>query len=73
MIWNSIPLMTAFDLSIIAVTAYAIWRCQAIGLGKSLFSPLSGRLLIALGPLAVCLFYLIDLVLPFRPNRFAAG
>jgi hypothetical protein len=31
MIWNSIPLMTAIDLLIIAVTVYAIWRCRLIG------------------------------------------
>jgi len=31
MIWSSIPLMTAIDLLIIAVTIYAIWRCRLIG------------------------------------------
>jgi hypothetical protein len=34
MIWYSIPLMTAIDLLIIAVTIYAIWRCRLIGPSK---------------------------------------
>ena len=62
MIWNSIPFMTAIDLVIIAVTIYAIWRCQLIGPRKRRSAPQIGLRLIALGLLAVCLFYFADLV-----------
>ena len=62
MIWNSIPLMTAIDLLIIAVTIYAIWRCRLIGPSKRPSAPQIGLRLIALGLLVVCLFYFADLV-----------
>ena len=61
MIWNSIPLMTAIDLLIIAVTIYTIWRCRLIGPSKRPSAPQIGLRLIALGLLAVCLFYFADL------------
>ncbi len=61
MIWNSIPLMTAIDLLIIAVTVYAIWRCRLIGPSKRPSAPQIGLRLIALGLLVVCLFYFADL------------
>jgi len=62
MIWNSVPFMTAIDLLIIAVTIYAIWRCQLIGPSKRPSAPQIGLRLIALGLLAVCLFYFADLM-----------
>ncbi len=62
MIWNSIPLMTAIDLLIIAVTTYAIWSCRLIGPSKRPSAPKVGLRWIALGLLAVCLFYFADLV-----------
>src|SRR5215813_5973851 len=61
MIWDSIPLMTAIDLLIIAVTIYAIWRCLLIGPSKRPSAPQIGLWLIALGLLVVCLFYFADL------------
>jgi adenylate cyclase len=61
MIWNSIPLMTTVDVLIIAVTVYAIWRCQLIGPSKRPSAPKIGLRWIALGLLAVCLFYFSDL------------
>ena len=61
MIWNSIPLMTTIDVLIIAVTVYAIWRCRLIGPSKRRSAPRVGLLLIALGLMAVCLFYAADL------------
>src|SRR5215472_4456871 len=61
-IWNSIPLMTAIDLMIIAMTIYAIWRCQLIGPSKRPTTPQIGLRLIALGLLVVCLFYFADLI-----------
>ena len=62
MIWDSIPLMTAIDLLIIAVTIYAIRRCRLIGPSKRPSSPKVGLRWIALGLLVVCLFYFADLV-----------
>ena len=62
MIWNSIPLMTAIDLLIIAVTIYAIWRCRLIGPSRRPSAPQIGLRWIALGLLAVCLFYCADLL-----------
>jgi class 3 adenylate cyclase len=61
MIWDSIPLMTAIDLLIIAVTIYTIWRCRLIGPSKRPSAPQIGLRLIALGLLVVCLFYCADL------------
>jgi len=62
MIWNSIPLMTAIDLVIIAVTIYAIWRCRLIGPGKRPPAPKICLRWIVSGLLVVCLFYFADLV-----------
>src|SRR6516162_6595056 len=62
MIWNSIPFMTAIDLMIIAMTIYAIWRCQLIGPSKRPSAPQIGLRLIALGLLVVCMFYYTDLM-----------
>src|SRR5215831_421560 len=62
MIWDSIPFMTAIDLMIIAMTIYAIWRCQLIGSSKRPTAPQIGLRLIALGLLVVCLFYFADLM-----------
>src|SRR5262252_3956495 len=62
MIWNSIPLMTTVDVLIIAVTVYAIWSCRLIGPSKRPSAPKIGHRLIALGLLAVCLFYFADLM-----------
>jgi PAS domain S-box-containing protein len=63
MISNSMPLMTAIDLLIIAVTVYGIWRCQLISPGKRLERPRISLLLINLGLLAVALFYAADLAI----------
>lgn len=54
--------MTAIDLLIMAVTIYAIWRCQLIGPSKRPSASQVGLRLIALGLLVVCLFYFADLV-----------
>jgi len=62
MIWNSIPLMTAIDLVIIAVTIYTIWRCRLIGPSKRPPAPKICLRWIASGLLVVCLFYFADLV-----------
>ena len=62
MIWNSISVMTAIDLLIMAVTIYAIWRCLLIGPSKRPSASQVGLRLIALGLLVVCLFYFADLV-----------
>ena len=55
MIWNSIPLMTAIDLLIIAVTIYAIWRCRLVGPSKRPSAPQTGLRLIVLGRVGICL------------------
>src|ERR1700723_1173496 len=62
MIWHSIPLMTAIDLLIIAVTIYAIWRCRLIGPSKRPSAPQIGLRLIVLGLASICLFYFVDLL-----------
>ena len=62
MIWNSIPFMTAVDLLIIGVTVYTIWRCRLIGPSKRPSAPQIGLQWIAIGLMAVCLFYFADLV-----------
>ena len=54
--------MTAIDLMIIAMTIYAIWRCQLIGSSKRPTAPQIGLRLIALGLLVVCMFYFADLM-----------
>src|SRR5215470_7773564 len=61
MIWNSVPLMTAIDLLIIAVTIYGIWRCRLFIRGRP-SAPRVGVWLIASGLLVVCLFYAADLI-----------
>jgi PAS domain S-box-containing protein len=62
MIWNSVPLMTAIDLLIIAVIVYGVWRCRLLILrGRPRASSIGGWL-IALGLLVICLFYFADLV-----------
>jgi class 3 adenylate cyclase len=61
MIWNSIPFMTTVDVLIIAVTVYAIWSSRLIGPSKQPSEPRIGLRWIALGLLAVCLFYFADL------------
>jgi PAS domain S-box-containing protein len=61
MIWNSVPLMTAIDLLIIAVTIYGIWRCRLFIPGRPSASRI-GVWLIASGLLVVCLFYAADLI-----------
>jgi hypothetical protein len=62
MIWNSIPLMTAIDLLIIAVTIYAIWRRRLVGPSKRPSAPQTGLRLILLGLVGFCLFYFVDLL-----------
>jgi hypothetical protein len=57
MIWNSIPLMTTVDVLIIAVTVYAICSCRLIGPSKRPSEPKIGLRWIALGLLAVCLYF----------------
>jgi len=54
--------MTAIDLMIIAMTIYAIWRCQLIGPSKRSSARQIGLRLIALGLLVVCMFYFADLM-----------
>jgi hypothetical protein len=58
-IWNSIPIMTAIDLLIMAVTIYAVWRCLLIRPNKPPSAPQVGLRLIDLGLLVVCLFFLL--------------
>jgi adenylate cyclase len=62
MIWNSIPLMTAIDLLIIAVTIYAIWRRRLIGPSTRPSAPQLGLRLVALGLVGICLLYFVDLL-----------
>jgi hypothetical protein len=54
--------MTAIDLLIIGVTIYTIRRCRLISPSKRPSAPQIGHLWIALGLLAVCLFYSADLL-----------
>jgi len=63
MISDSVPLMTAIDLLIVAVTVYGIWRCRLINPGKRFERPRIGLLLINSGLLAVALFYAADLAI----------
>jgi hypothetical protein len=62
MIWNSVPLMTAIDLLIIAVTLYGIWRCRPFIRGRRPSASRIGVWLVASGLLVVCLFYAADLI-----------
>jgi class 3 adenylate cyclase len=61
MIWNSIPIMTTVDILIITVAVYAIWSSRLVGPSKRPSAPKIGLRWIALGLLAVCLFYFADL------------
>jgi PAS domain S-box-containing protein len=62
MIWNSVPLMTAIDLLIIAVAIYGIWRCRLFIPSRRPSASRIGVWLIASGLLVVCLFYAADLL-----------
>ena len=62
MIWNSVPLMTAIDLVIIAVILYGIWRCRLFIRGRRSSASRTGVWLVASGLLVVCLFYAADLI-----------
>src|SRR5712671_1221762 len=62
MIWNSVPLMTAIDLLIIAVAIYGIWRCRLFIPGGRRLDSRIGVWLIASGLLVVGLFYAADLI-----------
>src|SRR5499427_10791388 len=62
MIWNSVPLMTAIDLVIIAVTLYGTWRCRPFIRGRRPSASRIGVWLVASGLLVVCLFYAADLI-----------
>ena len=62
MIWNSVPLMTAIDLLIIAVAIYGIWRCRLFIPGRRSSASRIGVWLIASGLLVVGLFYAADLI-----------
>src|SRR5262245_62045149 len=62
MIWNSVPLMTAIDLVIIAVTLYGIWHCRPLIRGRRSSASRIGVWLVASGLLVVCLFYAADLI-----------
>ncbi len=62
MIWNSIPLMTAIDLIILAVAAFVMWSFIGVGKREQLSVNKLGLRFILLGILAVSLFYIADLV-----------
>src|SRR6516164_9017553 len=61
MISDSVPLMTAIDLLILAVIAYGMWRCRLLSQGKRFERARISLLLINLGLLAIALFYAADL------------
>jgi signal transduction histidine kinase len=61
MVWDSVPLMTAIDLMIIAAAVYSIWRCHLIDVEPRLGRASIARLLVNLGLLGVALFYAADL------------
>src|SRR6266404_3053798 len=63
MISDSVPLMTAIDLLILAVTVYGIWRYRLISPGKRFERARIGLLLIHSGLLAIALFYTADLAI----------
>ena len=62
MIWKSVSIMTAVDLLIIAATIYGMWRSRLVGHRRGPLASRIGQRLIALGLLAVCLFYFADLL-----------
>jgi PAS domain S-box-containing protein len=72
MISDSVPLMTAIDLLIIAVTVYGLWRCRLISPGKHFGRPRIGLLLINSGLLSVALFYAADLAIMHALPRVTA-
>src|SRR6266550_5461042 len=63
MISDSVPLMTAIDLLILAVTVYGIWRYRLISPGKHFERARIGLLLSKSGLLAIALFYTADLAI----------
>jgi PAS domain S-box-containing protein len=72
MIWNSVPLMTAIDLLVIAVTIYGIWRCRLFIPSRRPSDSRIGVWLIGSGLLVLCLFYFADLVsMHALPTGFA--
>jgi PAS domain-containing protein len=73
MISDSVPLMTAIDLLIMAVTVYGIWHCRLISPGKRFERPRIGLLLINSGLLAVALFYATDLAIMHVLPMVTAG
>src|SRR5262249_18120022 len=62
MIWNSVPIMTAIDLLVIAVAIYGISRCRRFIRGRRPADSRVGVWLIAFGLLVIGLFYLADLI-----------
>ncbi|MBR0691901.1 sensor histidine kinase [Bradyrhizobium lablabi] len=72
MIWNSVPLMTAIDLLIIAVAVYGVWRCRRISPGKRFGRTRISLLLINSGLLALASFYAADLAIMHVLPRFTA-
>jgi PAS domain S-box-containing protein len=62
MIWNSIPIMTAIDLLIIAVAIFGIWRFRLFIRRKRPSASGISSWLIPLGLVIFCLFYFADLV-----------
>jgi predicted branched-subunit amino acid permease len=62
MIWTSVPVMTAIDLMIIAVTVAVLWRNFRKRASHRPAAPKAGLALILVGLLVVGLFYLLDLL-----------
>ena len=62
MIWTSVPVMTAIDLMIIAVTVAVLWRNFRKRTSHRPAAPKAGLRLILIGLLVVGLFYLVDLL-----------
>lgn len=78
MIWNSVPLMTAIDLLIIAVTIYVVWRCRRIDTDRRSSHARRRVRLVTVGLSSIAVFYAADLasmyVLPaFMPSGQAAA
>jgi predicted branched-subunit amino acid permease len=74
MIWTSVPVMTAIDLMIIAVTAAVLWRNFRKRTSHRPAAPKAGLALILVGLLVVGLFYLLDLLsTPSSPQRGGRG
>ena len=62
MIWTSVPVMTAIDLMIIAVTVAVLWRNFRKRTSHRPAAPKAGLRLILIGLLVAGLFYLVDLL-----------